>query len=80
MQEHQENLEIKANKTKELQKKIRMLYNKNTNYRLQLEKTSNSLNLLDKTLITTRHMRQQITTPPNLDKSNDCEPADNILK
>ena len=79
MQEHQENLEIKANKTKELQEKIRMLYNKNTNYRLQLEKTSNSLNLLDKTLITTRHMRQQITTPPNLDKSNDCEPTDNIL-
>merc|ERR1711954_385204 len=77
--EHQKILESKDNKTRRLQEKIRKLYNENTNYKLKLEGPYSSLDLLDKILITTKHMRQEMTTSPKKHETNGCEPMDDVL-
>ena len=79
--EHKKILKNKNNKTARLQRKIRTLYNENTSYRLKLEGQGtnivrkNSKDLYDKILLTTRDIREKITTPP----SGNQELLDKIL-
>ncbi|HAO14668.1 MAG TPA: hypothetical protein DDE71_03775 [Tenacibaculum sp.] len=79
--ENKKILKNENNKTEKLQRKIRTLYNENTNYRLKLKGQGinmikkNNKRLFDKILLTTRNIRRKITAPP----SNNQELLDKVL-